>query len=110
LYRYPISILTGLGIGFAIRGQPGVILKQVSGVIRPVTLDGAGLGALTALAALVFGLIYFTYTIEHKGTIGVSSKIGRYFIMAFVGQRFVGEVNAYTTTKNSAGNNAYRRQ
>jgi hypothetical protein len=97
LYRYPIAVLTGLGVGFAIRGQPGVILAQVQGVMRPITLDLAGLGAITALAALVFGLTYFTYTIEHKGTIGISAKIGRYFIMAFVGQRFVGEVNAYIT-------------
>ena len=77
MYRYPISILTGLGIAFAIRGQPGVILSQIQGVMVPVTLDARGLGVITALAALVFGSIYFTYTIEHKGTIGVSSKIGR---------------------------------
>ena len=97
LYRYPIAVLTGLGVGFAIRGQPGVILSQIQGVMKPLSLDIAGFGVLMALAAVVFGLTYFTYTNEQKGTLGIFSIIGRYFIMAFVGQRFVGEVNAYIT-------------
>ena len=97
LYRYPIAILTGMGVGFALRGQPGVIIKQIEGVMQPITADILGVGVILALASLVFGLSYFTYTIKHEGATAWSAKIGRYFIMAFIGQRFVGEVNAYLT-------------
>jgi hypothetical protein len=90
LYRYPIAILTGMGVGFALRGQPGVIIKQIYGVMQPITADVLGIGVLLALASLVFGLSY-------EGATAWSAKIGRYFIMAFIGQRFVGEVNAYLT-------------
>ncbi len=97
LYRYPVAILTGIGLGFALRGQPGVILKQIYGIMQPITPDLAGLGVIIALMSLVFGLAYFTYTRPHTGSIGVIAKIGRYFIMAFIGMRFVNEVNAYVT-------------
>jgi hypothetical protein len=97
LYRYPIAFLTGMGVGFAIRGQPGVILAQVVGVMKPVTPDIVGLGVVLAVCSLVFSMSYFTYTTEHKGVVGGLAKLGRYFIMTFIGIRFVGEVNAYVT-------------
>lgn len=97
LYRYPVAVLTGIGVAFTIRGQPGVILKQVYGVMKPMSFDIAGLGVLIAVCSLIFPLSYFTYTREHKGPMGIAAKIGRYFIMGFIGMRFVGEVNAYTT-------------
>lgn len=97
LYRYPVAVLTGIGVGFVTRGQPGVLLSQVYGVMKPMSPDLAGLGVFMAACALIFPLSYFTYTREHKGGIGVAAKIGRYFIMAFIGMRFVGEVNAYCT-------------
>lgn len=97
LYRYPVALLTGIGLGFALRGQPGVILKQIYGIMQPITPDIAGIGVILAALSMIFGLAYFTYTRPHTGTIGVMAKIGRYFIMAFVGMRFVNEVNAYVT-------------
>jgi len=65
--------------------------------MQPITPDIAGIGVILAALSLFFGLTYFTYTRPHTGTIGVMAKIGRYFIMAFVGMRFVNEVNAYVT-------------
>jgi len=97
LYRYPIALLTGIGIGLAIRGQPGVLLSQIRGVIQPITPNLAGVGVILSFLALVLGLSYFTYTREHKGVIGGMAKSGRFFIMAFIGMRFVGEVNAYVS-------------
>jgi hypothetical protein len=97
LYRYPVALLTGIGLGFALRGQPGVILKQVYGLMRPITPDLAGIGVILAAMSMVFGLAYFTYTRPHTGSIGIMAKIGRYFIMSFIGMRFVNEVNAYVT-------------
>lgn len=97
LYRYPIAILTGIGLGFMIRGQPGVVLKNILGVMWPITPNVSGFGVILGVLSLILGLSYFTYTKEHKGPIGWMSKAGRYFIMAFIGQRFVGEVSVYIT-------------
>jgi len=97
LYRYPIATLTGIGLGLMIRGQPGVVIKNIVGVMWPMTADVSGIGAVLGALSLILGLSYFTYTKEHKGFIGGMAKTGRYFIMAFIGQRFVGEVSVYIT-------------
>jgi len=90
LYRIPLSYGIGLSIGTGLYGSVySTFIAQVT-----ATFKGAGatpletfnnilitIGAITAV-------LFFYFSKEHKGALGFASRIGRYFILIFLGSAF----------------------
>jgi hypothetical protein len=53
-----------------------------------------GLNSLIIIIGLVTSLTFFFFTFEHKGVLGVSTRIGRYFLMATFGAAYGSTVMA----------------
>jgi hypothetical protein len=92
LYRYPMAIVIGTGVGLAINGAIGAqITKQISANFLPLT-SGAPMTIFNNLLIIIgsmTSLSYFLFTdrFSNKYTASVS-KIGRYFLMATFGAGF----------------------
>jgi len=106
LSRWPIALSMGAGAGFGIPvSMQGNILKQLHGCLRsllpvdgPVAEGGvSGLMALDHIIVLV-GVIcvlsYFYFSMQHKGALGVTSRIGIWFLMVAFGAGFGNTVMA----------------
>jgi hypothetical protein len=110
LYRYPVSIVVGIMAGMMICGMiQSNFLAQIQATANPNTtpLVGAGvwewaggstglrgLNSLIIIIGLVTALTFFFFTFEHKGILGASTKIGRYFLMATFGAAYGSTVMA----------------
>ena len=96
LIRYPSAILIGLGAGLAI---PNVlradIFEQTRGTVEPFASINAGtlsiwgiLGAILMVVGVVCTLIYFYFSVEHRGPVSWLSKVGIAFLMIGFGSAF----------------------
>lgn len=97
LSRIPVAFIVGFTAATQI---PNVIqanvLKQVEQTIQPFALHGAdgslALGALLGQIVILVGvtsvLLYFFFSIEHKGPVGFGSRIGVFFLMVSFGASF----------------------
>jgi hypothetical protein len=90
LARYPISVLSGVGLGVVV-GQ--MIEGQIVNAISVTINDLSGVNPISALIQLI-GVIttvfYFTYSSRfskpvHEGTLGFISRMGRIFLFAGFG-------------------------
>ena len=108
LSRWPIGFMVGAFAGLAIIGNAqGDLISQVQANLLPVLdeaamnaftnatgLDGKILGFLWMLGnfLLIVGLIttlmFFFFSLEHKGTVGGAAKVGVYFLMLSFGASF----------------------
>ena len=91
LSRIPIAVLIGSGAGVAIPAMlEARILKQVSATVGPLLTDTGipDLSVIVVLIGVLTTLSYFYFSHEHKGALGVSAKVGTYFLMAFFGTTF----------------------
>jgi len=96
LSRISFAVIVGFGSGVAIpRIISSNILQQVQGTLRPLlgnngqSLFGmAQLNALLILTGVVTVLVYFFFSIEHKGPIRGMARIGIYFLMINFGAGF----------------------
>jgi len=87
--RYPVALLTAIGIGILIGGAlEGQIVGQVRSIgdaiytaKDPFTTASATLAGIASIAAI----IYFIYTKEHKGVLGGFARFGRIILMAGLG-------------------------
>ncbi|MFH2050743.1 MAG: hypothetical protein ABIJ12_15010 [bacterium] len=89
--RIPIAVLIGSGAGVAIPAMLDArILKQVSATIAPLMTETGmpDISVIVVLIGVLTTLSYFYFSREHKGVLGVSAKIGTYFLMAFFGTTF----------------------
>ena len=102
LSRYPVSLLTGIGIGLVFVGIPkSQILKQMELTINAVTLADTPASLFNGIIitiGVLATLSYFTYTREHTGPLGISSKIGRLFIMVCLGMGWAGHLAGDSVT------------
>jgi len=109
LYRYPVSIVVGIMAGMMICGMiQSNFLAQIQSTARDLPLIGAGvwewsttagtgfpgLNSLIIIIGTITALSFFFFTWEHKGALGVSTKIGRYFLMATFGAAYGSTVMA----------------
>jgi hypothetical protein len=108
LYRYPVSIVAGIMAGMMICGmiQSNFLAQIQSTATLPLVgemPDGTpvwggwpppGLNSIIVIVGIVTALTFFFFTFEHKGPLGVSTKIGRYFLMATFGAAYGGTVMA----------------
>jgi hypothetical protein len=97
LSRIPVAFIVGFTAGAQIPNFVSAnILKQVEQTIVPLpphAPDGsiaflALLGNLVVLAGVITTLLYFFFSVEHRGAIGVGSRIGVWFLMVAFGASF----------------------
>lgn len=90
--RIPLSMMLGSGIAVGmVRSIPAEIIGQVKGLFSAIPLKATPLDYLNIILVPLFvicTLLYFTYTREHTGTLGVLTKIGRYAIAFGLGANF----------------------
>ncbi|MFC1679677.1 hypothetical protein ACFL2T_05655 [Elusimicrobiota bacterium] len=97
-FAFIMGYTSGLTIPAAIVSR---FLKQLEGAIQPLftrtdagVLDFSGvaighsLSVLVGVVGLLSVLIFFFFSVEHKGPITKISKVGRYFIMIYLGAAF----------------------
>ena len=90
--RYPISLMIGTtaGIGF-VRYLKSDVLNQVTAtMINPFSGNNWVdiLGRFLLVVGTITGIIYFYFSKPHKGALGVSAKVGIYFLMVSFGAAF----------------------
>ena len=89
LSRIAFAFVVGLGSGLAIpRTIAANLLAQMQPTMQAITLDWVGLDLFLILVGVVTVLVYFFYSVEHTGPVGVASKIGIYFLMISFGASF----------------------
>ena len=89
LSRIAFAFFVGLGAGFTIpRYISSFILAQIGPSLAPITWSVEGLNLLIILAGVVSVLIYFFFSVEHTGAVGVVSKVGVWFLMISFGASF----------------------
>ncbi len=89
LSRIAFAFVVGLGSGLAIpRTIAANLLAQMQPTMQPITADLAGFNLFVILVGVVTVLVYFFYSVEHTGAVGVASKIGIWFLMISFGASF----------------------
>ncbi len=89
--RIPLAVLIGSGAGAAVPAMLGPrIMTQVSGSVVPlVGADGMpNWSGIVVLVGVLTTLAYFFFSREHRGSLGVASKVGTWFLMIFFGTTF----------------------
>ncbi|MEE9199994.1 MAG: hypothetical protein V3V45_00970 [Candidatus Brocadiales bacterium] len=93
LSRWSFAFVVGLGAGLTIPNYIHTfILRQIEPSMRPLFGGNetvfASVNGIFILVGVVTVLLYFFFSIEHKGPVGVASKIGIYFLMVSFGASF----------------------
>lgn len=89
LSRIAFAFVVGLSAGFSIpRTISAKILAQIQPTLSPLSLSVEGLNLLIILIGVVSVLIYFFFSVEHTGVVGVASRVGIWFLMISFGASF----------------------
>jgi len=89
LGRISFAFFVGIGAGFTIpRYISAFVLQQIEPSLAPITMSWDGLNLLLILLGVVSVLIYFFFSVEHTGAVGVASRIGIWFLMVSFGASF----------------------
>ena len=80
--RWSLALIIGVYAGLKTTGfAQGDFIAQVQGSLIPLT----SVDNVIFTIGLVTSLLFFFYSREHKGGLGVASKIGIYFLMVSFG-------------------------
>lgn len=91
--RIPFAIMIGFGVGMAIPNEiQANLLRQLQPMMIPLFKD-PNTGAFTLDVLIIFigvmaTLVYFFFSIEHKGAVGAVSRVGVWFLMIAFGASF----------------------
>lgn len=69
----------------------GLVLPQIQATMKPLNMsDGFGqlIWSLIVIVGVISTLVYFYFSKEHKGVLGVTAKVGIWFIMISFGAHF----------------------
>ena len=94
LSRIPFALMIGFGVGMSIPNDVSAnLLKQLQPMMVDLLHNADGAFEIQWKDVVIFigvmsTLIYFFFSIEHKGPVKVISKIGIYFIMIAFGASF----------------------
>ena len=95
LSRISFAVIVGFGSGVAIpRIISSNILQQVQGTLKPILNAGqrpfgmAQFNTVLIFVGVLTVLVYFFFSIEHKGPVQVSARIGIYFLTINFGAGF----------------------
>lgn len=90
--RWPLAFLVGISAGYNIvYTMESQILKQVDATVLDLWLlqnPEKMILNWIVLVGVVCGLVYFYFSIEHKGAVKVASRIGIYVLMISFGASF----------------------
>ena len=83
--RLPISFTVGIGAGLGITASiQGFILPQIQATLLPLN----SINNILIVVGFITTIFYFYFSREHKGLLGVSSRLGVIFIMVAFGASF----------------------
>ncbi|MBI1795978.1 MAG: hypothetical protein HY076_02235 [Candidatus Eisenbacteria bacterium] len=89
LSRWSLAVILGVYAGIRTTGAAQAdFVAQVQGSLQPLWVAGhlgTSLNAIIFTVGLVTSLLFFFYSREHKGSLGVASKLGIYFLMVSFG-------------------------
>ena len=86
--RWSLALIIGVYAGIKTTGfAQGDLVEQVHGSLQPLWTGqlASSLNALIFTLGLVTSLLYFFYSREHKGALGVTSRLGLFFLMVSFG-------------------------
>ena len=87
--RWALAVIIGVYAGIRTTGAAQAdFVAQVQASLQPLWVPGhlgATLNSLIFAVGLVCSLLYFFYSREHKGSLGVASKLGVFFLMVSFG-------------------------
>jgi len=88
--RITFAAMIGFGAGFAIPNYiTSHILKQAKPSMMALwSAAGPEWGAIVIFVGVITTLVYFFFSVEHKGSIGFIAKIGVWFLMVSFGASF----------------------
>jgi len=89
LSRWALAVIIGVYAGIRTTGAAQAdFVAQVQGSLQPLWIAGdlgASLNAIVFAVGLITSLLFFFYSREHKGGLGVASKLGVFFLMVSFG-------------------------
>jgi hypothetical protein len=87
--RWSLALIIGVYAGLKTTGfAQGDFVAQVQASLQPLWVGGHlwdGVNAIIFTVGLITSLLYFYYSREHKGTLGVVSRLGILFLMVSFG-------------------------
>lgn len=95
--RWPLAFVIGATAGFRLLAYlESDFLLQIKGTIAPLwAINGAdefqlwsSVGAIVSLLCVLAGLVYFFFSLEHKGTVGKVARGGILVLMVTFGAAF----------------------
>ena len=93
--RWPMALAIGISSGMSIpTSLEASVLAQVSGAVSVSIIPTAGvpwhatLGALVLVVGTITALVYFFFSLPHRGVVGGSAKIGIWILMIGFGASF----------------------
>lgn len=91
IIRWPLAVVTSTALMLNATARPVAnFIMQLQALAIPLT-SGTSMDIFNGIIAVVACLTvmtYFTFTREHTGVLGITSKIGRYFMMLTYGGAF----------------------
>lgn len=92
LIRYPIAFYMGATCGISVpRSFQGYIFEHMRGTINAISLGQPNLiliSNIIMVLGVITTLIYFYFSVEHKGVIGKVANVGIWYIMLAFGAGF----------------------
>ncbi len=88
LSRWSLAVVLGVYVGLQTTGfAQGDLVAQVQGSLQPLWTGqlGSSLSAIVFTVGLVASLLFFFFSREHKGALGVASRVGIIFLMVGFG-------------------------
>ncbi|MBM3287567.1 MAG: hypothetical protein FJY88_09515 [Candidatus Eisenbacteria bacterium] len=90
--RWSLAIYVGYYVGVnMVQKLHGEVLPQMQSTVVPLSLSAGPMGLLNNLiliAGVLSVLIYFFFSLEHKGAVGLTSRVGIWFLMLGFGAAF----------------------
>jgi hypothetical protein len=88
-----ISWISRISLAFVIGNTAGItLIQQLHGIVIPQTrstfLDVSNISGLVMIIGVITTIIYFYFSKEHKGILGLGAQAGIWFIMIAFGASF----------------------
>jgi hypothetical protein len=90
LSRWPIAFVVGMyaGINVIAFGSGDLIIQLEATMLDFLHGGGGGVSNLLLVVGLASSLLYFYFSSEHRGALGVVSRVGIWFLMVSFGASF----------------------
>lgn len=92
-FLWVVAVGAGLSLGSLWQGNILVFLSQAVDIVGTSPMDQ--FNKILMFVIFVTSLSYFIFTKEHKGILGISTKLGRHFLMIAFGVGFAVLISMY---------------